>query len=98
IGERSYLERPVRTDFQRAGIYHILVVSGMHVGILALMVFWLMQRLGMGEVAAAVVTLIVAAAYAFLANAGTPVLRATFMLAAGLGARLFYREKALLNA
>jgi competence protein ComEC len=98
IGERSYLERPVRTDFQRAGIYHILVVSGLHVGILALVVFWILRRVGAGEISASLATLAVAAGYAFLANAGTPVIRATLMLAAGLGARLLYRERALLNA
>ncbi len=98
IGDRSYLERPLRTEFQRAGIYHILVVSGLHVGILALVVFWVMRRLGAGDFTASIATLAVAAGYAFLANAGTPVMRATLMLAAGLGARLLYRERALLNA
>jgi competence protein ComEC len=57
-----------------------------------------MRRLGTGELTASIATVAVAACYAFLANAGTPVLRATLMLAAGLGARLLYREKALLNA
>ncbi|MGE0406557.1 MAG: ComEC/Rec2 family competence protein, partial [Candidatus Korobacteraceae bacterium] len=97
IGERSYVERPVRTDFQRAGTYHILVVSGMNVGILALVVLWIMRRLGTGEVVASLAAFVLAAGYAFVANAEIPVVRATLMLAAGLGARLLYRDQALLN-
>jgi len=35
IGEDAFLDRDTRANFQRSGTYHILVVSGMNVGILA---------------------------------------------------------------
>ena len=42
LGEDAFLNNQSRLDFQRSGTYHILVVSGMNVGILAFVVFWLM--------------------------------------------------------
>ena len=35
IGEESFIDRDTRADFQRSGTYHVLVVSGMNVTILA---------------------------------------------------------------
>ncbi|MGH9671311.1 MAG: ComEC/Rec2 family competence protein [Terriglobales bacterium] len=98
IGERTFLDRRTRLDFQRTGAYHILVVSGMNVGILAFVVFWVLRRLRVSEMWAMAATLALAAAYAYLTEGGIPILRATLMLGLYLGARLVYRERAPLNA
>lgn len=98
VGERTELGRDLRLDFQRTGTYHILVVSGLNLGILAWLVFWTMRRLRASELATSVITLLVVSAYAYLTDAGPPVLRATLMLAVYLGARWLYRERAPLNA
>ena len=45
IGEESFIDRDTRVDFQRSGTYHVLVVSGMNVSILAFVVFWTLRRL-----------------------------------------------------
>ena len=39
IGGRAFFGREIKTDFQRTGTYHILVVSGINVGILAFAAF-----------------------------------------------------------
>jgi competence protein ComEC len=98
IGDASSIGRDVRTDFQRSGTYHILVVSGFNVGILAFVVFWLLRALRAGDTLATVLTLILAAGYTYLTNAGPPVIRATLMLAVYLLTRLLYRDRAALNA
>jgi competence protein ComEC len=49
IGGRAFFGREIKTDFQRTGTYHILVVSGINVGILAFAAFWMLRRLPMGE-------------------------------------------------
>jgi competence protein ComEC len=98
IGERTFLDRQTRLNFQRTGAYHILVVSGMNVGILAFVVFWVLRRLRLGELWAMGATLVLAAAYAYLCEGGIPILRATLMLGLYLGARLVYRDRAPLNA
>jgi len=98
IGEDAFLGRDTRTDFQRSGTYHLLVVSGMNVGILAFAVFWLLRRLRISEIAAGLITVGLCVAYAFVTDLGPPVWRATLMLALYLGARMVYRERSALNA
>jgi len=97
IGENSFLGRDVLTEFQRTGTYHVLVISGLKVGILALVLFWLLRRMRVGDLAASAVTILVTVAYALLTDVGAPVWRATLMLTLYLGARLLYRQRSVLN-
>ncbi len=98
IGEEAFIDRDTRVDFQRSGTYHILVVSGMNVTILAFVTFFTLRRLRLGDVPATLLTIIVCVAYAFLTEVGAPVWRATLMCAIYLGTRLLYRDRAMVNA
>ena len=98
IGESAFLDRNTRVDFQRSGTYHILVVSGMNLSILAFVVFWTLRRFRASELLASALTIALCVGYAFLTDVGAPVWRATLMMAVYLGARLFYRDRASLNA
>jgi competence protein ComEC len=98
IGERVFIDRDQNADFQRSGTYHVLVVSGMNVSILALVVFWLSRRLRASELLASIFTIALSLAYALLCDGGAPVIRATLMLAVFLIARLIYRGRSPLNA
>ena len=85
IGEDAFIDRDTRVDFQRSGTYHILVVSGMNVTILAFVAFWTLRRLQFGEIPATLLTILFCVAYAFLTEVGAPVWRATLMCAIYLG-------------
>ena len=98
IGEEAFIDRDTRVDFQRSGTYHILVVSGMNVSILAFVVFWTLRRLRVGDVPATLLTVASCAGYAFITEVGAPVWRATLMCAVYLGTRLLYRDRAMTNA
>lgn len=98
IGEEAFIDRDTRVDFQRSGTYHVLVVSGMNVSILAFVVFWTLRRLRIAELPATLVTLGSCVAYAIITEVGAPVWRATLMCAVYLGTRLLYRDRAMLNA
>jgi competence protein ComEC len=98
IGEDAFINRPTRVDFQRSGTYHVLVVSGMNVSILALVTFWFLRRLRVGDLLAGAISVAFMLGYAWLTALGAPVWRATLMLALYLGTRLLYREKSMLNA
>ncbi len=97
LGEESFMGPETLTEFQRTGTYHVLVVSGLKVGILSLVTFWLLRRLRVGDLAASVVAVLLTVVYAVLTDVGAPVWRATLMLALYLGARLLYRQRAVLN-
>jgi competence protein ComEC len=98
IGENSFLGRETLADFQRTGTYHVLVISGLKVAVLALVTFWLLRRMRVSDVIASAITILLTVAYAVLTDVGAPVWRATLMLAVYLGTRLLYRRKSVLNA
>ena len=98
VGEDAFLERPTRVDFQRSGTYHVLVVSGMNLSILALLIFYVLRYLRVSDVLACAITLALSVGYAWLTDVGAPIWRATLMVAVYMGARLLYREKSMLNA
>ncbi len=98
IGEEAFIDRDTRADFQRSGTYHVLVVSGMNVTILAFVIFWTLRRLRLGDIPATLLTIAACAGYAFITEVGAPVWRATLMCAVYLATRLLYRDRAMLNA
>jgi competence protein ComEC len=98
IGEAAFIDRDTRVDFQRSGTYHVLVVSGMNVTILAFVVFWTLRRLRLTAMPATLLTILFCVAYALLTDVGPPVWRATLMCAIFLGTRLLYRDHCMVNA
>ena len=98
LGEDAFLEGGTRTEFQRSGTYHVLVVSGMNLSILAFVIFWTLRQFHLDQALAGVVTVVLSFAYAFVTGVGPPVWRAALMLAIYLGARFLYRERSMLNA
>ncbi|HWF03273.1 MAG TPA: ComEC/Rec2 family competence protein, partial [Candidatus Angelobacter sp.] len=98
VGDDSLLLRNVREEFQQTGVYHLLVVSGMNVGILAFAVFWLARRLLLPQWAASLLTIALSVFYAYIAGMGVPIMRAVLMLSLFLIARLLYRDRSGLNA
>lgn len=98
FGDRTGLSQPQRLGFQRTGSFHLFVVSGLHVTLLAGVVFWLARRLRLRDWLATVLTLVLATGYAVLTGFGAPVQRALWMTAIFLVARLIYRDRSVLNA
>lgn len=98
IGGRAFFARDLKTDFQRTGTYHLLVVSGINVGILAFAVFWFLRKLPFGDTCATVLTILLSCGYAFVADLGPPIVRATITLNLYLVTRLLFRDRAGLNA
>jgi len=98
FGDRAGLNKTQRIGFERTGSFHLFVVSGMHVGLLAGLVFWLARRLKLREWLATLVTVALTFGYALLTGFGAPVQRALFMTAVFLLARLLSRDRNVLNA
>ncbi len=98
FGDRTGLNHAQRLGFERTGSFHLFVVSGLHVALLAGGVFWIARRLRLREWMATLVTLAAAAAFAALTGFGVPVQRALGMTAIFLAARMLDRERSVLNA
>jgi competence protein ComEC len=98
FGDRSRLDRGLRTGFERTGSFHLFVVSGLHLGIIAGGIFLLLRRLRTPLLANTLLTLALALGYAVLTGWGVPVQRALAMTAIFLATRLLWRERNVLNA
>jgi competence protein ComEC len=97
IGDDAFIDRDTRADFQRSGTYHVLVVSGMNVTILAFVIFWTLRWLLLHEIPATLLTILFCVTYAFVTEVGAPVWRATLMCAVYLCTRLLYRDRSMTN-
>jgi competence protein ComEC len=98
FGDRSRLTRALRLGFERTGSFHLFVVSGMHIALLAGGIFWFTRKLNVREILATAITLALTTAYALLTGFGVPVQRALLMTAVFLLARLLSRQRNPLNA
>ena len=97
LGDRSFVERDRVVDFQKTGVYHVLVLAGLHVGALAAFFLWAGRRLRLRLLPRILLTLLALASYACIVENRPPIIRAVLMAAVYLSARLLYRRMDLLN-
>jgi competence protein ComEC len=98
LGERSTLPREIDESFRRAGVYHILAVSGFNVALLAGAVFGGLAMLGVPRRGAAGMAAVGLVGFALVVGGQPSVLRATVMGLLLLAALLLDRESQLPNA
>jgi competence protein ComEC len=96
-GDRTYLTHSLRVGFERTGSFHMLVVSGLHLAIVAALIVWITRRLRMPQPPATLVTIVASLAYALFTGFATPVQRSLWMVTLYLVGRLVYRERNVLN-
>jgi competence protein ComEC len=98
FGDRTELSHTLRAGFERTGTFHLFVVSGLHVALLAGALFWLLRRMRVAQVLAVLVTILLTSGYVVLTGFGVPAQRALAMSALFLLARCFSRRLSALNA
>jgi competence protein ComEC len=98
LGDRSRLSPEIRTGLQRIGAFHLLVVSGLSVAIIAGFLWFVLRRLRMPPLPATLITLVLLTLYALLTGFAPPVQRALLMTAVYLLTRLLNRRSNPLNA
>ena len=97
LGERERLEDATTEAFLGTGTVHLLVVSGLHVGILAFAIWavvcsgFLSRRWGL------LITALLVIVYAAIAGGRPPVIRATVLILLGLSSLLLARRAAMTN-
>jgi len=82
FGERDYISEEVKDSFSRAGVMHVMAVSGLHVGIIYLMLFYFLFFLDgfkYGRVFKSVLIILLLWLYAMITGLTPSVLRATVM-------------------
>jgi competence protein ComEC len=98
LGDRSFVDRAESVDFQKTGVFHVLVVAGLHVGALAFFLYWLGNKLRLPRTLATVLLLAALFAYIAVVEQRAPVLRAGLMTGIVVLAGFFYRRLEILNS
>lgn len=97
LGDTSQLKPDRWQVLNYTGTTHLLIVSGLHVGLMATLSFLVCRLLGVGYVTASIVTVLVASGYALLAGWGLPVQRALIMTIAFLSGGMLARHISMLS-
>jgi competence protein ComEC len=98
LGDRSFVERDEAVDFQKTGVFHVLVVAGLHVGALAFFLYCIGRKLRLSRSATMLFTLTLLLAYVAVIEQRPPVLRAALMAAIVVLGGFFYRRLDVLNS
>lgn len=98
LGDRSFVDRQESEDFQKTGVFHVLVVAGLHVAAFAVFLFWLGRRLRFSVVNTSIMVFIALAVYVAVVEQRPPVLRAALMATVVIAASCFFRRLELLNS
>ena len=97
IGETVKLERVWTDDFRRTGTFHALVISGVHVTVLAAVLLFLLRMVPISELSALAVTAAAAWLYALVSGFSAPVVRAAGGFTLYTLARACFRRARVMN-
>jgi competence protein ComEC len=97
IGESSKLEKIWTDHFRRTGTYHMLVIDGLHITVLAAFLLFLLRICFVPELGALALAACGAWLYALVSGFNAPAVRAAGGFTFYLVCRYFYRRRRLLN-
>jgi competence protein ComEC len=98
LGRTYGLSGRVERQFQAAGVYHLIVIAGFHLAVMASLITALVRRFPFGRTSRLLLILATVVVYANLADGHVPVTRAALMVAALIVGRLLDRGYAPGNA
>lgn len=80
-GDRSGIDDATLSSYRSSGISHVLVVSGLHVGIITLFLLWLLKVLRVAHKPRYFITLCILVLFCIFTGGATSIVRATIMAA-----------------
>lgn len=96
VGDKSKLTREIKATYSAAGVSHILALSGLHIGILSMILSWLfypLRRVCGGKWIASFLIVGLLWGFAFLSGLGPSVIRAVTMFSAYVVASIFSEDR-----
>ncbi len=97
IGSRAEIDPDLNRAYSRAGIVHVLAVSGMHVSLVFGSVLWILRRL-LKQKPAVLIGICALWCYALLAGMSASVVRSAFMFTLLSGSKLFVNSSLSCNS
>ena len=98
LGEKHGIGDQIRDNFRKTGLAHALVISGLHVGLVALFFYTGFRLCRLSDATASTATVIVLGIYACVTGLQAPVVRASIMAAVVLSGRAIGRDGEIYNS
>ncbi|WP_088044407.1 DNA internalization-related competence protein ComEC/Rec2 [Bacillus sp. EAC] len=79
FGERTKMDVETESQYQIVGIVHLLAISGSHISLLSLVIYYLFVRVGFTKESSLIITIMCIFSYGYLAGASASVVRAVII-------------------
>ena len=79
IGDKSTLDKDIKTSFSSSGIAHLLAISGLHISIIILCINFILKKFKLKEKYNFLILFILLAFYCYICNFSPSVVRASLM-------------------
>lgn len=97
LGERGDLDKSIISDFQKVGVIHVLAISGLHVGFIALILLFMLSILQIPRKISMALVILFLVFFMALVDFKAPVVRASLMLGFYYLAKFIIRPQKPLN-
>lgn len=100
LGDNSLIDNDTRVEFAQAGISHILALSGIHIGIIMILVWFILMPLDYLKLKRLrlAITIFAMILFAVFTGLSPSVIRSTVMMAVALTGMIFYRKSITINS
>jgi competence protein ComEC len=98
FGNRYFIDRRLGESFRAGGTFHLLVISGLHIALIAALLLWITTRIIHSRLLQYLLVFIVTWLYVLMVGAQPSVTRAGWMMSMALIGRLIFRPTAGPNA
>ncbi|MFC1808831.1 ComEC/Rec2 family competence protein [Candidatus Omnitrophota bacterium] len=93
IGDRKSISNQTRESFVRTGTIHLLAISGLHISILGLFLYFFFRLLRIPYFLNGIIVIVTLCSYAFFSGYNIPVRRAVIMGTLYVSAMIFQKER-----
>ena len=98
LGEKYLLDEEIKQLYQGNGISHVLAISGLHVSLIGMAVFYLLKKLKLPIISATFIAILFIYSYGVLTDFSVSTNRAVVMMAVMLMSALFGKTYDMLSA
>lgn len=98
LGEKSYLTENTKDDFKRAGMSHLLVVSGLHTSVIAMIFLLVFQKIFPKKYVYCTLTILIILFYMIMTGLSFSVIRSGIMVIIMLLGKMISRQSDSLNS
>lgn len=92
LGDRDNLDSHIQYIYRKAGISHILAISGLHISILSAIILSILNRIGVNRRKSSAILMVVMILYCIFTGASPSTVRAVAMITIVMVANIIYRQ------